>query len=86
MMKRIKMLMFKMKIPLVVIEQYCYIFHNTKKNTPVNTMSATTHSVEQSHPTKNYKILYHFTPDSGYTEVVFFLEQGLSKWEKQKMV
>lgn len=75
-----------MKIPLIVIEQYSKSSITPKQNIPVNTLSATTNSVEQSHPTKmikSYTIL-HQTVDT--QKLLFFLEQGLSKWEKQKMV
>ena len=69
-MKKIKKLMFQMKISLVVMPI------RPKQTTLVNTSTATTNSVEQSCPTKNDKIFYHFTADSEYTEAVLFSRAG----------
>ena len=54
-----------------------------QQTTTVNTSSATTNSVEQSYPTKNYKIIYRFTPESEYTEPVAISRAGKAN-EKNK--
>ena len=56
------MSMFQMKIPLVVIQILSHLLQ--------------CNSVEQSYPTKNHKILYHFTPKNEYTKAVFCSRAG----------